>query len=224
MAKEIRFAIGSREDIQSSVWRLWANKDDLYLAARSTAGLSKISFHQSGICRFAVVSNEPRAPISKWQRPKELAPGVTPMFSIIVPGFVAEDRYRDQLPPANKKIQLLPPPEIASKLIVRVVVTNNTVTEQDLRKFGGGKLIFFHGSIQMRREKAWLISNYDDLKTSEVEFIKKHAWDVKITTNPPGASKDFISNIRIHMLEMIDNDPRIVDIQLGPDNLEIVTQ
>src|SRR5437870_785321 len=100
MANEIRFAVGTQDDLRSSVWRLWSNKNDLYLAARSTAGLSKISFHASGICRVAVTSRTPRAALANWRQPAELVPGVTCLFSIFVPPVVARQRFTDKLPPA----------------------------------------------------------------------------------------------------------------------------
>src|ERR1700730_15473135 len=96
MAKDtdtIRFAVGSREDVRSSVWRLWARGNDLYLAARSFAGTAKISFHQSGINRAAVHSTTPRPALAKWRRPPEIFPGWTVVFAILVPPPITLDPF-----------------------------------------------------------------------------------------------------------------------------------
>lgn len=143
MSKEIRFAVGSREDIRSSVCPLWANKDELFLAARSTAGLSKISFHKSGICRLAVVSQSPRAPIASWTRPHESETGVTPMFDVIVPAFTVPNSFRDKLPPTKKELVFLNPPDARQKIIIRILPTRPVFTEDDVRKLAGSKPIYF---------------------------------------------------------------------------------
>lgn len=50
----LRFGVKRLDGYISSVWRLWATRHgDAYLAVQSHAGISKYSFHQSGICRSA---------------------------------------------------------------------------------------------------------------------------------------------------------------------------
>ena len=60
MAKNIlnlRFGVKRTDGYIYSIWRLWATHiGDVYLAVRSHAGVSKYSFHKSGICRSAFTS------------------------------------------------------------------------------------------------------------------------------------------------------------------------
>jgi len=99
--KAIRFALG-QPGHRSSVWRVWANKGkhDVYAAIRTSAGLLKYSFHESGEWIHHLVTTEhPKAkfvslpnPSSKrldtWRRPDPFVPGWTHMLSIFIP---AED-------------------------------------------------------------------------------------------------------------------------------------
>jgi len=50
----LRFAVAEPTIGSSSVWRLWATRHgDVYLATYNLAGVTKFSFHRSGICRNA---------------------------------------------------------------------------------------------------------------------------------------------------------------------------
>jgi hypothetical protein len=54
---DVRFGVKRDDSYESSVWRLWVTRySDTYLAVRSHAGVSKYSFHKSGICRSAFTS------------------------------------------------------------------------------------------------------------------------------------------------------------------------
>ncbi len=56
----IIFAVGSADEPQSGIWRLWAPKttSDVYVAPRQLAAMMKISLHQSGDWRYQWVSPE----------------------------------------------------------------------------------------------------------------------------------------------------------------------
>jgi hypothetical protein len=100
--KPLRFAVG-RPGRRSSVWRLWANrgKDDVYVATRQSAGIFKVSLHESGDWRFQWVGDdhgdvwfttgegdEPQGRIiDRWSRPPAGATGWTDALSIWVPAL-----------------------------------------------------------------------------------------------------------------------------------------
>ncbi len=69
---EFRFGIGSIEGPQSSTWKLWAYKDDIYLVQRSIfADKYKFSFHKSRNCRWAEINpnkNGEQRKMFEWQR------------------------------------------------------------------------------------------------------------------------------------------------------------
>jgi hypothetical protein len=56
----IRFAVGSPTGLRSSTWRIWSAKHtkNVYLAARSIAGLQKVSLHESQNWSHSFVSDE----------------------------------------------------------------------------------------------------------------------------------------------------------------------
>jgi hypothetical protein len=51
---DLRFSISDHALGHSSVWRFWVSRHgDIYMATRDMAGIIKLSFHRSGICRYA---------------------------------------------------------------------------------------------------------------------------------------------------------------------------
>jgi hypothetical protein len=222
MAKEIRFAVGSREDVRSSVWRLWANKSELYLAARTAAGLAKISFHKSGICRYAIASTVPRAPIRSWRRSKELKPGIVPLFTVVVPAFTMEGRFQDKLPPANKPIVFLPPLPSGTKLQIELLLTKSAFTKDDFRKVPGHDQTTLVGAVRLTHETAWLVAHTKVLTAYEQKWIANLVRTTKLHARASGW--EAIQWARIHSFEAGLKCPAIVDIPLGPDNVDIPTK
>jgi hypothetical protein len=54
MGLKLRFGIQRPDGYTSSIWNLFTSPHgDVYLASRQTAGVHKVSFHKSGICRYA---------------------------------------------------------------------------------------------------------------------------------------------------------------------------
>jgi hypothetical protein len=112
-AKPLRFGVG-QPGRRSSVWRLWANrgKDDVYVATRQSAGIFKVSLHESGDWRFQWVSHdhgdvwftthegdEPQGRIiDRWSRPPASTTGWTGALSIWVPALDVSEIPRDAEP------------------------------------------------------------------------------------------------------------------------------
>jgi hypothetical protein len=97
MAKDpaLRIAVVDDDRLLSSVWRVWSNGDDVYVAVRSVAGEFKTSLHASGKFRHAFVTDAASARLrgpdkdratSKWTRQAEQVPGGTLLMQIIIPG------------------------------------------------------------------------------------------------------------------------------------------
>jgi hypothetical protein len=92
----VRFAVGSTDGPRGSVWRIWVNRNDVYVAARVAASEMKVSLHASGKWRSAfterhvqredaLISSDRDRAVDKWERPAEFAPGWTRAFVIVVP-------------------------------------------------------------------------------------------------------------------------------------------
>src|SRR5687768_13664450 len=93
---QVRVGVG-RPGRRSAVWRVWANKNkgDVYVAARSVAGIQKVSLHERGDWRVQWVDTSPAgrrmAELTgsriqdRWRRPDETAPGWTKGLSVWIP-------------------------------------------------------------------------------------------------------------------------------------------
>jgi hypothetical protein len=92
----IRFAVGSPTGLRSSTWRIWSAKHtkNVYLAARSIAGLQKVSLHESRSWSHSFVSDERAKPfvtpgssrhVDIWPAPPSFGEGWRRGYCIIVP-------------------------------------------------------------------------------------------------------------------------------------------
>lgn len=198
---------------------MWGNNNDLFLAARTQAGLSKISFHQSGIYRHAIVSKEPRAPLSSWKRPAETEKGITPIFDIVVPNFKLDKAFKDRLPPIGKEIIFLQSPCFNEKLNIRILLADTSITEKDLKRSAGTKTVNFHGVVPLLRETAWLVSYCEIFTVEELKFVLGLVGTTKINF-AAGSKVDEDFTAQMHVFEMV-TPPHIVDLPLGMGNVHI---
>jgi hypothetical protein len=222
----IRFVVGSKEDIHSSVWRLWATGNDLYLAARSHAHISKIRFHQSGINRFATNQNVERKDdaadrvLHKWKRAKEVVPGWTEGFGILVPPRMTQQPF-GQAFRGEKSVHFVKPPEQNSKVIFKIVLSHKAARPEHVERLLSHK-ITIHERVEMKEEFAWLVSFYDTFAPQEHALVADYFNKVKIHLKP-GNREESIYDAFLHVLEM-GEPPFLIDIQLGRENLDIAPQ
>ena len=94
MRKELRFCVGEPAGLRSTVWKIWTNRNDVYLSSRTIASQMKISLHKSGACQFSKTSesfartgkrNRGRH-MERWQRRAEYPEsGAVHLFRVILP-------------------------------------------------------------------------------------------------------------------------------------------
>ncbi len=87
IVKAFRFAVGTWEGLSSNSWKIWTNKDDVYIACRDNYGTVKWSLHAEGGWRvgfekraFAELLLKPKPETrwwDVWERPAQFAPGLT---------------------------------------------------------------------------------------------------------------------------------------------------
>lgn len=137
--KPIRFGVG-QPGRRSSVWRLWANKqkDDVYLATRHSAGVFKISLHESGDWRlqwvgrdspdpgdvtFTPLDDSPRAGrvLHQWSRPPSDGPGWTDAVSLWVPSEDVQEIPCDSEPGHDAQWLVAPRPGDATEFRLLLV-------------------------------------------------------------------------------------------------------
>lgn len=151
--KGVRWGVRGVDGRRSSVWRLWVNGDDVYIADRDTAGDAKISLHQSGKWRFAfsekaVARADSLIPADadrawhKWDRPPEVAPGWTRAVTIVMP---TSELARGQKPKDPEKIVWLDAPREGYSTHFNVVLSapgaRASSQEEDRKRDEGGVLI-----------------------------------------------------------------------------------
>lgn len=162
----VRFAVGRPDGPRSGAWRVWTERDgSLYIAARRIANSFKASLHPVGwriafsaqhadSAQSLVPRGTDRA-VRKFDRPAELAPGVTRAFSVLIPAAAA-------LVPAyggseRGDIVWLPTPPADHVTEVSIILTNpNTRTTGWPGKRGMGTSLV--GRLHLANgESAWVV-------------------------------------------------------------------
>ena len=141
-----RFAIGEPEGPQSSAWKLWSRREDVYLLQRNMGKVHKFSFHQSGICRWAQIAERPdrsdRATL-KWRRdaiPKAGAHHGCLLLSLAFPTNHLSSRATEDV----EKIYWIKPAPAGSAAMVEIVRTeeDRTTVNRSFEKWGERELVF----------------------------------------------------------------------------------
>lgn len=228
----IRFAVGTPENPQSWVWRLWVQGDEVYLGAKNAIQAFKVSLHKSGIWRIAFVyelkrddENTDRV-IVKWKKPEEFAPGWTPSIAVLV-SSIKPSRPFNNVKVEDKRIVWFSEPQNGKRAIFKVLLSIPGMTESDLKKvlISGDRYV---GSlIKKNGEKVWLVLREDDLSTIEIVKIQDVMDKTKIHLKV-GSSEDSLHDSRALLVVSEDvpittTQPTILDISLGKENLEIAT-
>ena len=91
----LRFAVGSAEGPRSNIWTVFGSKhtDDIYVGARDTLPMAKLSLHESGRWRRALTSQAARQNLpdgadrvmNRWEVPEPIADGWVQAVSIAIP-------------------------------------------------------------------------------------------------------------------------------------------
>jgi hypothetical protein len=125
----VRFAVGSASEARSSLWRLWVDKDDVYLAVRQTPRGLKVSLHKSGDWRIAWVKNPDLNEqlhadriVCRWRRPPEFTPGWTHGVSILVPAIPLQHPLSAMVE-AGTKVAWIPPAQPGRALEIGVLIS-----------------------------------------------------------------------------------------------------
>jgi hypothetical protein len=226
----LRFAVGSPGDIKSWIWRMWVNGDDVYLGARNALKAFKVSLHRSNIWRVAFVEElrrdnpETDRVIIKWQRPEEFAPGWTPSIGILISSIDAKRPFKKRTI-EDTRIQWFSSPTKGRKFIFKILFSKSGTSEIDFKKvtIAGDKLV---GKLMKKSgEAVWLVLREDDLTLVETAKIEDVMQKTKIHLKP-GSSEDSLFDSRALLVVSDDipsilNQPTILDIALGKENLDI---
>jgi hypothetical protein len=97
IARSITVALGSPDNLRSSIWRLWVQGDEVYFGALQLMPALKVSLHKSGKWHIAwcksVTRPEPNnRVICKWRRPPPMR-GFVPGISVVVDPFFPKQPF-----------------------------------------------------------------------------------------------------------------------------------
>lgn len=227
----MRFAVGTPENPQSWVWRLWVQGDDAYLGAKNALQAFKVSLHRSGIWRIAFVKELKRKDdatdrvIVRWEKPKEFAPGWTPSIGVLV-SSIKPHRPFNKVKIEDGRIIWFPEPADGKRAVFKILISTPEMTESDFKKvFSEGRIV---GTLTKKNcEKIWLILKEDNLSTIEIMKIRDVMNKTKIHLKI-GSSEDNLHDSRALLIvseniPTVTTQPTILDISLGKENLEIAT-
>lgn len=216
MENQIRFAVGSPADIRSSVWRLWGQKDELYLAARTFAGQIKVSFHKSGIARIAPPSTTPRPALLKWNYEREDCAPLSRIFSIVVQPRMVKFPIRDKLRD-KAEVVLVPAPNDRQKMIFAISLAGPHVTKEDILALPRDRDLHVLGCVRLKTRYAWLTSYVDDCRPQiEQPVIERYLSMIRA----PAPSVFADGSVYVHLFDSENaQGPMLTDIQLGREHL-----
>lgn len=228
----IRFAVGTPDNPQSWIWRLWVQGDEIYLGAKNALQAFKVSLHKSGIWRIAFVKELKREDevtdrvIVRWKRPDEFTPGWTPSIAVLV-SSIKPSRPFNKVKMEDERIVWFSQPIEGKRALFKIIISSPMMTELDFKKIliSGDKLV---GTLAKKNcEKVWLILREDDLTPIEIAKIQDVMDKTKIHLKV-GSSEDSIHDSRALLVVSEDvptatTQPTILDISLGKENLEIAT-
>jgi len=115
----------------SSIWKVWAWKDDVYLASRGMGGDLKVSIHGSGQCQLSATSaviaslgiaNQMRH-TAMWRRPDLDASGRCRALQLILPR--SEMRSRAATCRPSRPATFLPLPAITEAAVVDLILAGS---------------------------------------------------------------------------------------------------
>lgn len=225
----LRFAVGTPQNPQSWIWRMWVQGDEVYLGARDTLTAFKVSLHKSNIWRIAFVAELEREDkdsnrvIIKWNRPEEFAPGWTTSIGILV-SCVQAQRPFTQTTVDDNRVKWFPPPKEGKKLIFKVLFSQPN-PEVELKRISAEHDQVAARMVKKSGEVVWLIVRQDDLATIELQKIQDVMTNTRIHLEP-GSSEGTLTGSARALLVVSEDiptasaQPTILDIPLGLENVQ----
>ena len=162
---DIRFAIGFEGGPRSIIWRAWSHRKEIYIAQRNMAGVEKISFHSSGICRKAFTSEHgapkglPDRATTKWKRPSTPLRGVGEATRVLMIAFPSG--FLSTSPPLvpDKPIIWIPPAPSGGAAVLEMFFTNES-EEQVRQEFAAANQRRIVDCISLSNDELFLLASH----------------------------------------------------------------
>jgi hypothetical protein len=224
--KPLLVAVGSPDDVRSSIWRLWIqNEDAVYFGTQDTLPAFKISLHKSGIWRAAFVksldktTNTDRA-VKKWKRPNANHDGMTSAVAVVISPIPPREPCEPHRV-SDLRIKWIPPAP-RHKIIVLFIVIADAQIGTDPIRFGHDRLL---GRLKKANgETVCLVANERPLTADIVDHIQEVMTKLQITVDQEAIDNRSLKRARALMFNAPDvigprNSPTIFDVEIGLENL-----
>ncbi len=177
---DLRFVIHAQDIGHSSPWRLWMTpKGDIYLASSGMAGIAKVSFHQSGIARYAFTKqqasarNDENRLMHRWMEPTVPARNTGQFARLAWLAFPTD--YLSRNPSEGKaKTARIPPAEPGRATLVEIGLTRDieaTVALGTQAITAAGLLLY---SPIRRQTSAFVRWQHSDWQNSDLRMPSSH--------------------------------------------------
>lgn len=182
----IRFAVG-QPGHRGTIWRLWGvpHANDVYIASRHSAGVFKVSLHESGDWRLqwvrpdnsAFFHGEPSGPsgriLDKWTRTPSRG-GWTDALSVWTPGDELVDTLHDS--ERWDDVQWLEGPASGRVLELRLVLLQPSATYSlnGLLANDDDVMALVNGFVLPNDEVVVVLARTTDMNPTQVEGIARH--------------------------------------------------
>jgi hypothetical protein len=183
----VRWSVGTPEGPRSTIWRVWVNGSDAYIAARPAAGSIKVSLHASGIWRSAFTEKHMKGPkplvptdrdrvVDRWRRPPEFAPGWTRGFSILIPA--SEVQPSPAVVENPTEVVWFDPPPAGRMMVFDVLIAAPGATGSEGR--GYATAAGFETATQVvtvldlaNGERLWIVAHEEELSREQTETFEE---------------------------------------------------
>jgi hypothetical protein len=215
MNQSITVAVGSPDDLRSSIWRLWVQGDEVYFGPRQMLPTLKVSLHRTGAWHIKLG----RIKVQRWRRPKDNLGIVNGLMVLVDPSVPKATFWNKAILNSNIKWIALPP---SGKLVTLILLLATAGADLDSARFPVGDQIL--ARLQKKNgESAVLIAHDMTLTTQLSEKFGEERLKIVVNVHEGRSTKSqFLDQTRA-MLTFLPGAagemPSIYDLSLGWDNV-----
>jgi hypothetical protein len=224
MSESITVAVGSPDDLRSSIWRLWVQGDEVYFGAQLMLPSLKVSFHKTGRWHIAwqkgLKIKEKTRIICKWRRPDPLNNGLINGIAVLVDPYLPRQPFKNKAI-IDPDIKWLPLALYGKFLALKVVIATKKA-DLDSGRFAPDERIL--GRLKKANQEQVLLLAHDLPITLELgqRFAKSRS-EIKIHFRKENIDRanllDTTRALSITLPRFPHETPTIYDLSLGWENV-----
>lgn len=219
----ITVAVGSPDDLRSSIWRLWVQGDEVYFGAQQMLPTLKVSLHKSGTWQIAWNKKQPKEKtriICRWRRPPPLRNGLVDGVGVLIDPYFPKEPFRNKAI-TDPDIKWLPLALYGKFLALKVLVATKEA-DLDSSRFPPHERII--GRLKKTNgEEAILMAGDHPISLEIGQRFAKSRSDIKIHFRKNDVDKagllDKTRALSISLPKFPHEIPNIYDLSLGWENV-----